>query len=330
MKKALITLFTVIIVLTAVSCASTSVSEDKSQDGITYEFYTGAGKVYKVSANAGHGYNIVSYLVIPNDVKYSHLYVYPYKSGSRHDYAAHEKEVRTKLKNGNPVADRLKAITLWLVLPQDEAEYMRLGTLLNEPGKWKRLDNQIKNAIEDVYSFLESEGITLKDGIVISGYSGEGSTCVNFAMLHPEMVHAVAAGGLAWHVIVPMEQIDSHNLNWPLGINNYKQVTGYSFDYESWKNIKFYLDQGLLDDRGIKYGRRLEQAGFSIDNERRLWDTFASAMAECTPNAELVLYNKVGHAPVHEDYIRFLKENEGEEFKPITPSKEAVVLLGEK
>ena len=96
MKKTLIILFAVFIVLTAVSCASTSVPEEKGPEIVTFEFYTGASKVYKISANAGRGYNIASYLVIPNDVKYSHLYVYPYKSGSRHDYAAHEKEVRTK------------------------------------------------------------------------------------------------------------------------------------------------------------------------------------------------------------------------------------------
>ena len=336
MKKCCYFLFSIVVLATIVfvSCSSTTsqVTEEETSANITLISFSQGKNVYKIDANSSHGYNIVSYLVIPKNYKYSHLIVYPNKSGSRDDYSTHERKVKNQILTSNTsnksVSDDLKAITLWPVLPQDDSEYMRLGTKLNVPGKWNRLDLQMKNAIEDAYAFLESIGITLAEGIVLTGYSGEGSCCVNFAMLHPEMVHAVAAGGLAWHLVQPLERIGKYTLDWPLGINGYKRVTGYDFDYESWKKIKYFLDQGLRDDRGVKYGGLLENAGFSLSNERKLWDFFASSLIECSPNIELVLYLNEGHRPVRADYVKFLKENEGDEFVPIKPSKEAEVLLG--
>lgn len=90
----------------------------------------------------------------------------------------------------------------------------------------------------------EDTGLKAKDKIVCAGYSSSGCFAQRFALLHPEIVSDVISGGASDCIPVPDEDI-----NYPLGIKNYKELTGHDFDKTAYSKIKFshYVASGEYD-----------------------------------------------------------------------------------
>lgn len=289
--------------------------------------------VYRINENKSRGYQIPAYLVIPSsyagkepeDYAFSRLLVYAYKTGSKDAIDQQEKQIRNRISLATGI-NGINAISLWLVIPQDNAELMRLGKDLNIPGKYKRLDLQVVSLIEDALTFLEEQGITLPNRVALTGYSGEGQFCTRFAMLHPEYVGVVVAGGTSWSPVLPVSKLGFHTLSWPLGIKDYRAVTGYDFNREAWENIIFYIDQGLKDDRGSCNESMLKEAGFNTNNYPSIWEEFTDVLLENSSNMQIVTYQTIGHQRVTADYQKFLMKNHDQDsLVPITPKEEAVI-----
>lgn len=294
--------------------------------------------VYRINENKQRGYQIPAYLVIPTDYEgkapedyeFSRLLVYSYKTGTTDPIDQQEKQIRERISLATGV-NGIRAVTLWIVFPQDNAELLRLGNDLNIPGKYKRLDLQVVSLVKDAFAFLKEKGIILHDRIALTGYSGEGQFCTRFAMLHPEMVGVVAAGGTSWSPVLPVSKLGSHALPWPLGISNYKAVTGYEFNREAWENIIFYLDQGLKDDRGSCNASSLRTAGFNTSNYPSIWEKFTDELMKNSSNIQIVTYKELGHQRVTIDYRNFLLANQNQDsIVLITPREEADIKTAAK
>lgn len=106
--------------------------------------------------------------------------------------------------------------------------------------EFKRIDKQVESIILHVKSDIsEDRNVKLADKIFLMGYSTSGVFAQRFALCHPDIIDTVLIGGAIGSIPVPGDINGKNNLDYPLGIRNYKSITGKSFDENSYRNIRF-------------------------------------------------------------------------------------------
>ncbi len=106
-----------------------------------------------------------------------------------------------------------------------------------------RIDEQIVRIIERAKEIVQSErGITLEEKIFLNGYSSSGVFAQRFALLHPELVSTACIGGASGSIPIPSEEFD-----YPIGISDYKELTGKEFDLGKYSQIDFTYYVGELE-----------------------------------------------------------------------------------
>ncbi len=297
-------------------------------------------KLYKVSPFKEHGYNIAAYLTIPDEIRAEHLLVVPYKSGDISDYETKDGKVRDIVVNDSgrysTVAEDTGSVTLFLVIPELSNDFRHLEldpwTLFSDD-EFSHLDEQVCSLIDDVLAFLEHSGIKLEDKVSMAGYSGEGNFIVRFALLHPARLWIACAGGVSWAPSIALTALEEETLEYPLGIADIEKYTD-DFSIGDWKEIRFLIDMGLLDDRGSYNRQQLETMDWAKEyvqdeNYKPVWDVFCTAFSEISPNAELVTYTNMGHEHNFSRNIDFIRANDktGSPFTFITPLEECDILV---
>jgi len=179
-------------------------------------------------------------------------------------------------------------------------------------------------------SYLREDlGIDMPDEVDTCGYSGEAEFIVRFALLHPQRLHAVCAGGMSWSPALPLAELYGSAIDYPLGVNDIEKYTD-DFDFEAWKEIKFFLDMGMKDDRGCYNKNDLAKLSWTSGLDyQAIWFTFCDVYASLTNNAELVSYNLLSHQYIQEDYASFLLANDGDSFVKTYPTKKAIIISSE-
>ncbi len=104
-----------------------------------------------------------------------------------------------------------------------------------------RIDIQVLNIINEVLSYLSNKA-KINNKIFLNGYSSSGVFAQRFALLHPEIVQMACIGGASGSIPVPTDLLD-----YPLGIKDYKSITGEEFDIESYSKIIFRYYVGELE-----------------------------------------------------------------------------------
>lgn len=102
-----------------------------------------------------------------------------------------------------------------------------------------KIDEQLCKIIEDTKKIISERGIYIADKVFINGYSSSGVFAQRFAFLHPEIIDTVLIGGAGGSIPMPPDCNGSDKLEYPLGTKDYEQLTGKSFDLESYKKINF-------------------------------------------------------------------------------------------
>lgn len=114
-----------------------------------------------------------------------------------------------------------------------------------------RIDEQVVKIIKNAKSIIEKEkGLSLKDQIFLNGYSSSGVFAQRFALLHPDIIETVCIGGASGSIPIPTEK-----MNYPLGIADFKSLTGQNFDLESYLKIKFRYYVGELETQNKSNSR---------------------------------------------------------------------------
>ena len=108
--------------------------------------------------------------------------------------------------------------------------------------KYIGLPDQIKNMIQYGLEILNEKKPTIHDKVIVTGYS-EGATCAShFALLHPEIIEAVVAGGTGGAMSMPIKEKDGYEFIYPTGIADLPD-----FDEEDYKKITFFYYMGDKD-----------------------------------------------------------------------------------
>ena len=119
---------------------------------------------------------------------------------------------------------------------------------LEEQDKNYRIDEQIVRIIEKVKKYVGIDQV--EDKIFLNGYSASGVFAQRFALLHPELIGAACIGGASGTIPIPTE-----DFSYPIGIADYKQLTGYDFDMERYGEIDFKYFVGELETQNKVYTR---------------------------------------------------------------------------
>lgn len=117
---------------------------------------------------------------------------------------------------------------------QLSAEYFQNG---------ERPDLDVVEAINKAKEIMRNQyNIQLNDKIFLNGYSSSGCFAQRFSLIHPELIDTACIGGASGSIPIPNKDLD-----YPLGIKNYKELFGKRFDIEEYKKIIFDYYVGSLE-----------------------------------------------------------------------------------
>jgi hypothetical protein len=151
---------------------------------------------------------------------------------------------------------------------------------------------------------------------MLNGYSASGNFVDRFAVLHPERVVSVTAGGLNGMPILPLERADGHELPYHVGIANVEELTGDPANLDRLDTTNQFLYMGGEDDNDtIPFDDAwtdddLRQTALEVYGEDMIEDRFPrsqEAYREAGVSAAFRVYDGVGHnpGPAMDDVIEF-------------------------
>lgn len=298
-------------------------------------------QLIKVAANPEKGFNYPYYLWVPkyiNNSEQRYLLIEPNNSGIvSDDLALHDalaKELAEKL-NGHYIAESLRIPFLVPVFPRPQTDWqlytheLNRATLLVQNGDMKRLDLQLVAMVRDAQNLLSYNGIAMKDKIFMNGFSASAKFVNRFAILHPNIVRAVATGGINGIPTFPTDSVDGNVVRYPVGIADIREITGLYLDLAQYKTISQYIYMGendTNDDTWFADAYEQQDAdlihriiGLKMMPDR--WEKSQAIYNQLGIPAQFVTYRGIGHEVpgyVWDDLNSFFRANWGDRIVQIT------------
>lgn len=275
-------------------------------------------KAVFVNANPNSGFNYGYYYYIPNNVKNTsevYILVQPNNTGTvSDDYEVHKQSAKDMIENSlESLADRLGCVLLVPVFDRPQSNDLMYthaldrDTILNDTGMLARIDLQLISMVEDFKMLLNSKEITAHHKILLNGFSASGTFSNRFTALHPDMIQAVATGGINSMPILPIAEIDGSNLIYPVGIFDIKEITGREFDFDTYTKIPQFIYMGAKDDNDTlpyddAFGSNEKKIIIDVLGEemQKRFERSKDIYMELGCSAEFVLYDNVGHEETNE------------------------------
>lgn len=289
-----------------------------------------ADKIIEVKADPNKGFSYPFLLKIPASIDTHYLVVETNNTGAvSDDFDVHYQSAKKAIVGnavGPWVAKKLKSPILIPVFPRPKTDWeiythaLDRDTLLIESGKLKRLDLQLLAMISQAKKVLANHSLTIKDKVILTGFSASGSLANRFSMIHPESLQLVVAGGLNGILMLPVNKISDEKLNYPLGINDFKNITGIEFDKTKWASIPQFLFMGENDTNdAVKYDdaysdleRKTIHSVLGQKMQPDRWTKCQDIYKDNNVNVVFKTYENIGHGTnlkIHNDILSFVKEN---------------------
>lgn len=130
--------------------------------------------------------------------------------------------------------------------------------------RYKRIDLQVFNIIEDAKNnIMELTKRKVADKIFLKGYSSSGVFAQRFALLHPNIIDSLCIGGAIGSIPIPLVEYMGEKLKYPIGISDFKEITGTNFEIEDYKKIKFNYYVGEKESETKSQTRKDEFGNFA-------------------------------------------------------------------
>jgi len=269
------------------------------------------GTLYKFPANQAAGYNFDYLLYYPAKLKLSravHILVETNNTGRLSDsIAVHEIAAINQASEsgvGNYTAEKLGLPFLVPIFPRPAKEPLLYTHALDRDSflQKNRLDLQLIAMINHARLQLADKGYVVKQKIFITGFSASGTFANRFSMLHPEMVQAVAAGGINAMVILPKDKLSGKKLQYPLGTADIKNVTGKKVDLKEYIEVPKMLYMGEKDDNDAAafddaYSIQERELIYSLMGKglTERWQFMRKIYEEEGVAGEFITYTGIGH-----------------------------------
>lgn len=284
-----------------------------------------------VSANPTAGFRNDYLLFIPRGTskgRKTTLLVEPNNSGFTSDSLEKHREaaifVATERSIGNNASTELKIPFLVPIFPRPKdrplvyTHALDRDAMTSEDEDIQRLDLQLKAMIKDARTLLARLEVPVEEKVLMTGFSASGSFVNRFAFLHPEILKAVAAGGLNGILMLPKKEMNFYSLNYPLGINDLQAITGKDFDLQAYRELPQFFFMGALDDNDAvpyddAYSSEERQLIFNTvgkEMQPQRWEKCQQIYRDEGVNARFRTYEEVGHwstGEINLEVIYFLK-----------------------
>ncbi len=295
----------------------------------------------KIAADPQKGFHYPYYLFVPRALEAAadrHLFVETNNTGTNSDDFQVHDDAAADLVQGsytNRIARELGTPLLVPVFPRPAERWQAYthsldeDTLLIPAGPLHRIDLQLIRMIQDAQALLRRNHVKVRDKVFLHGYSASGVFVNRFAVLHPQIVRAVAAGGVNAIPILPLAQWHGTTLPFPVGIADLKTVAGLDFDEPAYRRVSQYIYMGYLDRNDTTFSRE----AFSEEHAQLIrdrigaempqrWQVSQSILRELALPAQCVTYNGSGHEikpEMIDDIVKFFRANSNGAFVPIAP-----------
>ena len=208
-----------------------------------------------MAENQEKGFHWEYILFVPENIKHNKLLVVPNNSGIATDNnIVHKEKAKRLIRSKSDLASKLGLPLLVPVFPRPDmnssiyTHALDRNSIYTDIEELKRLDIQLLNMIDDSKKTLLEKGIQLESKVLMSGFSASGDFVDRFTFLHPEMVEAAVIG--ASDKIIPLECLRGEKLPYPIGVDDYKEITGKDFDLELVSQVQRYVYKGSEDQGG--------------------------------------------------------------------------------
>ena len=309
----------------------------------------------RVTVNPAEGFNFPYYLFIPQVINWSkpvHLLVEPCNTGVSRSLKSLDRKVKAlaEASHATRIAKRLRVPLLVPVFPrpgenqslvpvsprpgseqwQAYTHALDRDTLLIREGDLKRLDLQLINMIAHAQRLLRYNNVNVNEKVFMNGFAASGTFANRFAILHPTIVRAVAAGGVNGIPTFPTDRWNDVPMRYPVGIADVKEIADIEFDGAAYKKVSQYIYMGALDDNDTVPYRDAYDAvdaelvksliGTKMMPDR--WEVSQSVYKALEMPVQFVTYQNTGHqikSEMIDDIVAFFKANSGDEIIKIVP-----------
>lgn len=261
--------------------------------------------------------------------------VEPANSGeTTDDMEVHRSAGERLVEGGLPreIADELGSPLVVPVFPRPESDpvdwthYVHAlddTTMGIEDGPLERVDLQLLRMVERAHEFLDGEGYPVRtDGILLNGFSASGNFVDRFAVLHPDEVISVTAGGLNGMPLLPLDEFEGRELPFHVGTADVEALTGDPVDRGALDETNQFLYMGAEDENDtVGYDDAwtddsLEQLALEVYGDDMISERFPTsqrAYEEAGVSAQFRVYPDAGHtpAPALRDIVEFHRQSVG-------------------
>ena len=282
-----------------------------------------------VQANPAAGFEFPYILRLPKVKAVSakhYLIVETNNSGLSDDINQHIDKTKSEALGQGPgpmVASDLQMPLLEPVFPRSETDNLVYthaldrDTMLINKGKSERLDLQLLEMVKDARVRLTKMNVEVEEKFVMLGFSASGTFSNRFAFLHPGSLLVVASGAVNSIPMLPVEQVSETLLEYPLGLSDFKAITGREFELDSWLALPQMIYMGAVDDNDAvkfsdSYSPQERTIIHSVIGEamNQRWLKSQSIYLSTKPNVTFVTYGQVGHwtnGRIRNDMTNFVK-----------------------
>lgn len=244
-----------------------------------YEGHLELKKIYSIPANPEKGFYWPYYLGTPKTIKENVAMLVEPNNDARpggpfetHDYWAGVKCEQALIDYGN----KLETFVLVPVFPRPKLEngsnlYVHALTravIENKTDFLKRVDLQLLAMVEDAKSKIRDNNFQIPDKFMLWGFSAAADFVTRMAIINPETIQCVVAGGLGGFPILPIKTLEGNPLTYPVGISDFEQLFNKPFNAKAFKSIPMQFFQGGADenDSVAEVEELLDEENFSSDS----------------------------------------------------------------
>jgi len=281
----------------------------------------------RVDADGSKGFTYPYYLYVPPEVrddktegKAHTILVLPNNTGKLDDdVAVHEADVKKRMTMAVAISSALKTAVLMPVFPRPKSDWkiythaLDRDTMLTDKKEYRRLDLQLVAMIDDAIDRLAKDGFKFDRKVLINGFSAQGMFANRFTFLHPDRVKAAAIGSPGGWPIAPVEKYEGKSLRYPIGVADFKKVSGHKLDIATLRKVPLFIFVGDEDDNdSVPFDDSYDQDDRDLINpllgkmpvER--WPISERLYKQAGLNAQFKLYPGIKHTvtPEMRDDIR--------------------------
>jgi dienelactone hydrolase len=290
-------------------------------------------EILKVSPNPSGGFAYPYYLYVPKGLrepeglKKTHtLLVIPNNSGKlSDDFSVHEEDVKRRIKNNAQIADKIGVAVLIPAFPRPETNWriythaLDRDAMLTDKKELARFDLQLLAMIDDARARFAAQKIKFDERVLVLGFSASGMFANRFTFLHPKRVKAAVVGSPGGWPIAPVASYKEKKLRYPIGIDDFKLVSGRKIDLKNLRKVPLFVFMGGEDDNDSvifrdSYEKEDEELIFALFGKTPVerWEISKNMYRENKLNAEFRLYPNVKHEvrkEMIEDILAFFSKH---------------------